>query len=134
MALPFHFYIEGPPVSQQAKNRSRRRWIDAVRDVAKREWGTGPPERGSVVVSIAYYYVDDVIDVDNIPKPIIDAMNELIFEDDLQVTDLLCRKRNLLTPEFGSALPFDLVKYIVDSRPVLEITVSELGSQEVRAW
>ena len=134
MALPFGFYIEGPPVSQQAKNKSRRRWIETVKSVAEREWAADPPERGSVVVAITYFFIDDVIDVDNIPKPIVDAMNELVFEDDIQVTDLLCRKRNLLAPEFASPLPLDLVKYIVDSRPVLHISVSELDGQEVQTW
>ena len=35
------------------------------------------------------------MDVDNIPKLILDAMNGLVYVDDDQVTDLVCRKRNL---------------------------------------
>jgi len=35
------------------------------------------------------------MDVDNIPKPISDALKGLVYLDDEQVTDVLCRKRNL---------------------------------------
>jgi len=34
------------------------------------------------------------MDVDNIPKPISDALKGLVYVDDEQVTDVLCRKRN----------------------------------------
>lgn len=36
------------------------------------------------------------LDVDNIPKPVIDALKGLVFTDDRQITDMLCRKRQLL--------------------------------------
>jgi hypothetical protein len=35
------------------------------------------------------------MDVDNLPKPISDALRGLVYLDDEQVTDVLCRKRNL---------------------------------------
>jgi hypothetical protein len=35
------------------------------------------------------------MDVDNLAKPILDALKSVVFEDDGQVTDLLSRKRNL---------------------------------------
>ena len=49
------------------------------------------------MLTITYFYDDDSvpIDVDNIPKPVLDALKELVYLDDNQVTDILCRKRNL---------------------------------------
>ncbi len=47
------------------------------------------------MLSITYFYDEVDMDVDNIPKPISDALNELAYKDDNQVSDLLCRKRNL---------------------------------------
>ncbi len=47
------------------------------------------------MVKITYFYEDIPVDVDNISKPILDALTGVIFEDDSQVTDLLCRKRRL---------------------------------------
>lgn len=35
------------------------------------------------------------MDIDNLPKPIADALKGLVYRDDEQVTDIVCRKRNL---------------------------------------
>ena len=50
---------------------------------------------GLVTVTILYFYLGTPMDVDNMPKPIIDALKELVIRDDDQVTDLICRKRLL---------------------------------------
>jgi crossover junction endodeoxyribonuclease RusA len=50
---------------------------------------------GPIMVTITYFYDDVLVDVDNIPKPILDALKGLVYLDDHQVTDILCRKRNL---------------------------------------
>lgn len=47
------------------------------------------------MLTIAYFYEEVLLDVDNIPKPILDALKDLVYSDDAQVTDLVCRKRNL---------------------------------------
>ena len=49
------------------------------------------------MVTITYFYDDDSapIDIDNIPKPILDALKDMVYLDDNQVTDLICRKRDL---------------------------------------
>ena len=56
-----------------------------------------PPLAGPIMLTITYFYDDDSvpIDVDNIPKPILDALKGLVYLDDKQVTDVLCRKRGL---------------------------------------
>jgi hypothetical protein len=47
------------------------------------------------MLAITYFYDSVSIDVDNIPKPILDALKGLVYLEDDQVTDILCRKRNL---------------------------------------
>ena len=47
------------------------------------------------MVTITYFYQQASPDVDNIPKPILDALKGLVYMDDEQVTDVLCRKRRL---------------------------------------
>ena len=95
--LRFEFVVDGPPVSQQARRRERvRQWIDQVRTTAAGSWLSGEvPFSESVLLSVTYFYEATSIDVDNIPKPIIDALKGLVFMDDNQVTDMICRKRNL---------------------------------------
>ncbi|MBI3325152.1 MAG: RusA family crossover junction endodeoxyribonuclease [Nitrospinae bacterium] len=97
MALSFEFVIDGPPVSQQARRRERvRQWRDDVRRVAEQYWPAGElPVSGPIMLSITYFYESVSIDIDNIPKPIVDALKGLVYLDDRQLTDVLCHKRNL---------------------------------------
>ena len=94
----FEFVVEGPPVSQQSRRRERvRQWIDEVRAAAAQSWSLGEvPFSDSVQVSITWFYetISISMDVDNIPKPIIDGLQGLVFINDNQVTDMICRKRN----------------------------------------
>jgi len=46
------------------------------------------------MLTMTFFYDSASMDVDNIPKPISDALKGLVYEDDKQVTDVLCRKRN----------------------------------------
>lgn len=93
---PFEFVIPRRPVSQQAKPRGRRNWQTFVRSEAERNWKPDQPTEASPVsVTLMYLYEEDPPDVDNIPKPIIDALKGLAFKDDAQVTDLISRRRHL---------------------------------------
>jgi hypothetical protein len=47
------------------------------------------------MLSVLYFFEGTAIDLDNVPKPISDALKGLVFIDDGQVTDLVCRKRDL---------------------------------------
>lgn len=47
------------------------------------------------MVTITYFFEVASLDVDNIPKPILDALKGVVYSDDSEVTDLLCRKRDL---------------------------------------
>jgi crossover junction endodeoxyribonuclease RusA len=91
--LPFEFIVEGPAVSQQARRRGR--WIAKIRQEVGRRWLAADPPGGPVMVALTYFYDDGSPDVDNLAKPVLDALNGLVFIDDEQVTDLLVRKRNL---------------------------------------
>jgi hypothetical protein len=48
-----------------------------------------------MMITITYFYEGVAMDVDNLPKPILAALKGLVYLDDEQVTDILCRKRNL---------------------------------------
>ena len=47
------------------------------------------------MLTITYFYDRVDLDVDNIPKPTMDASKGLAYSDDGQVTDMLCRKRDI---------------------------------------
>ena len=45
--------------------------------------------------SLSCIFMRAAMDIDNLPKPISDALKGLVYLDDEQVTDIVCRKRNL---------------------------------------
>ncbi len=128
----FEFVIDGPPVSQQARNRGRvREWTQAVQGVAELRWHAQPPFDGQVMVTISYFFENVLLDVDNIPKPILDALKGLVYSDDSLVCDLLCRKRSLkedIRIQNPSQL---LLEMHAKSRQFLHVSVVEALSQEV---
>ena len=97
MPLPFEFVIDGPPVSQQTRRRQRyHAWKEEVHAVAEQFWPeAAPPVADTVMLTITYFYDETAMDVDNIPKPISDALEGLVYVDDAQVNDVLCRRRDL---------------------------------------
>lgn len=96
MSIPFEFVVDGPIVSQQTRRSQRREaWINKVRSSADAAWSSAQPQSGAVSVTLTCFFHGRGLDVDNIPKPILDAMNGLVYTDDEQVRDLRCRKRDL---------------------------------------
>ena len=105
-----------------------------VRNTAKRDWDTEPPYTGEVKVAITYFFDHPLIDVDNVPKPILDALKGLVYSDDSQVTDLLCRKRDLNADLRIHNPSSDLLATLGRSEPFLHIVVARALSQEVSSW
>lgn len=109
-----------------------RNWTQEVRSVVESEWGSELPVAEELMVTITYFYDSTPMDVDDIPKPILDALKGLIFFDDSQITDLLCRKRVLrpsfqtrdLSPSLRQALgrTRQFIHIIVDDAPDPEVT------------
>ena len=132
MPVPFEFVVDGPAVSQQARRTElRERWKQDVQRAARDRWNADPPADGPVSVTITYFFDRGDVDVDNIPKPILDALTGLAYSDDAQVSDLLCRKR-----QFGDDLlvwnpSADLQEYLRESKQVVHIQVDHALSREV---
>ena len=133
--LPFEFVIDGPPVSQQTRRAEKRRdWISKVENEAKSHWPEDElPVVDSIMVKITYFYEENVspkIDVDNMSKPILDALKGVVFTDDSQVTDLLCRKRKSenIRVEISSDI---LLNQLDQGNEFLFIVVQDAPDQEV---
>ena len=129
--LPFEFTIKGPPVSHQTKNRQRlQQWKADVTVAAAAAWTSANPIGDEVAVTITYYYEDSSPDVDNIIKPIQDALIGVVFNDDDQVVDTKSRKR-LIDGSFrirgASAV---LLSAFADGDDFLHIKVDEAPDME----
>ena len=96
---PFEFIVLGPPLSLQTKNRKRlQAWKKKARAAAAGRWKKRKrtkPLTGAVTIEICYYFDRASPDVDNIIKPIQDALIGLVYVDDKQVVNASSRKRNI---------------------------------------
>lgn len=95
--IRFEFIVDGPPVSQQTRRRERlKEWKTVVRQEAEKYWTSEQRTAiGLTKLQITYFFDAVEMDADNIIKPILDAIIGLAYVDDIQVTDILARKRDL---------------------------------------
>ncbi len=130
--LPFEFALEGSPVSQQTRRRARlQRWAADVRSAAERYGDGSPPVDSAVMVNIVYIFDGVQRDLDNIVKPILDAMKGLVYSNDSQVTDLICRKRRR-QDDLQFALDSSIFDdFLTDSNQFLYVRVGGAPDPEV---
>ncbi len=131
--LKFEFIVDGPPVSQQARRRERlREWKTVVREEAEKYWSSEKHiATGAVMLQITYFYDAVAMDVDNIVKPIQDAIIGLAYVDDNQVTDVVVRKRYLLENFKINSLTPILEEGFTRGNEFLYIVVTDAPDQEV---
>ena len=133
MNLPIEFVVNGIPVSQQSRARVQR-WRDEVHLAVERTTKVSIPITSDATVSITYFIhfgSRNVPDVDNVAKPILDAIKGAVFTDDAQVSDMICRRRYLdpkLEIKGGSPL---LVRARAINRPFVHIYVTEANTREL---
>ena len=65
-----------------------------MKNTANQHWGPNPPFADAVRVEITNFFYGAAPDLDNMAKPILDALKGVLYDDDSQVSDLVCRKRD----------------------------------------
>lgn len=99
--FPFEFAIAGIPVSHQSRNKSAlAAWRQLVRESAAAAWGSVGPVETPLRIAVTYFHEEPRIrlDLDNMLKPIQDALNGLVYRDDRQIVDVEIRKAMLDDP------------------------------------
>ncbi len=103
-----------------------------MRQEAEKYWSSEQKTAtGLVMLQITYFYDSDKMDVDNIVKPIQDAMKGLAYVDDKQVSDLLVRKRNLSGEFKVEHMTSTLAEGFTRGNEFLHIVVIDAPNQEV---
>lgn len=87
------FVVFGIPRSPKAG--SRQTWQATVRRAAESALGEGSIESGEISATIVHFFRDGKLDVDNMAKPILDALKGTLIEDDVQVSQLVVRRTEL---------------------------------------
>lgn len=97
--LPFDFIVIGTPLSHQTRDRQRlQEWMRRIKDAATDRWPEGHvPDSGDLRIIVRYFHERPSvrIDVDNLVKPIQDALIGLVYVDDVQIIDVDIQKRDI---------------------------------------
>lgn len=95
---PFEFLVEGTPISLQSANARRRQaWKDRIAEAARERqratYELGFLETRPLSVTIYYFSgIERPVDIDNIVKPILDALVGIAYLDDNVVERLVVRR------------------------------------------
>jgi len=94
------FAVMALPVSLQSSHHSRRRYQQLVAQEAAKSVSTPIQDQEKVRIEIDWFSqgFHNRPDVDNIAKPIIDALKGILFTDDKQVESYTVKKHSTLGP------------------------------------
>lgn len=122
----FEFVIPQRPVSLQTRRRQNlQAWKAFVNAEAARAWpADAQPFGGDLRVTLVYLASDDAADVDNIIKPIQDALVGMVYQDDFTVCDVDCHRRFLSDPIDLTDLPPLLQAGVVQANECVYVRVS----------
>jgi Holliday junction resolvase RusA-like endonuclease len=86
MAVHLEFVVLGPPVSNQSPGPNLMTWRGTVAGAATLNW-PNPPLTGDLKAIIISFYTGNrpSVDVDNMSKPILDVMQNIVYRDDRQI-------------------------------------------------
>ena len=128
IGFPFEFVVQGTPASLQTKRaQSRQAWRDRVRAASRVALPEGhyAAER-RISVTLFYFPVTEMQgDIDNIVKPILDALCQHIYIDDKQVERVWVQKFEPDTIFQFSAPSATLASAIQGDRPMLYVRISD---------
>jgi hypothetical protein len=126
--FPLEFVVAGTPVSTQTKSRrARREWRERIRGATETSLPEGHfASDGRISVTIYYFPAGAMQgDIDNIVKPVLDALGHCVYLDDSQVERVVVQK---FEPDnvFDFLLPTAvLAAALSGTRPVLYVGVSD---------
>lgn len=126
----FEFLIPRRPLSVQARNKNKRRWQEFVRDEAAKTWTNKVHLTGALHLTLVYLFDDSPPDIDNIIKPIQDALIDLIYADDSLITDVEAHKRSRLGTFDAERYPDELLKGVMLGNECVYVRITDAKNLE----
>lgn len=141
LMLPFELIVVSTPISANLRKKNPaayQSWILTIRQAAIAAWTDRElPVQDAIGVEIIYFYATSTqMDADNLIKPVLDALNQVVYDDDYQVVDILCRKR-LSHPDYRLASYHfaELTERLSQNTDFIYIRVHLIQNQEdLRQW
>lgn len=95
-----------------------------MRSQAEKTWSGQRYSGEDIHLTLVYLYESDPVDVDNIIKPIQDALAGLVYDDDLLVTDVESHRRSLIGIFDLTRCPTLLIEGIVLGKECVYVRLS----------
>lgn len=108
MVTIFEFLIPRRPVSLQAKRLQA--WKAYVRTEASHIWTARPSDAAAFQLTLVYLCNTNPVDIDNIIKPIQDALETIVYPIDELITDVDSHRRLFTDPFDLTNLPPLLIR------------------------
>jgi hypothetical protein len=135
ITFPIEFLVHGTPISLQAKRAdAKAEWKSRIRSASK----TAIPDQyfsSDERIAVTLYYLPNEPmqgDIDNIIKPVLDALSQHIYLDDVQVERIVVQKF-----EPGNVFSFQrptgtFLAALSGTKPVLYVRVSNDPTEDLR--
>jgi hypothetical protein len=121
----FDFLIPRRPVSSQTKSRNNlQAWKRYVQGEAAKTWSELTYSEQDIELTLVYLYDRDPVDIDNIVKPIQDALEGLVYTDDVLITDVKSHRRSLAGIFDVARCPGPLIQGIASGEECVYVRVS----------
>jgi crossover junction endodeoxyribonuclease RusA len=125
------FVVAGTPVTSQGSSDNRRYWQHLIKREAEAAANGRPPAVEDMAFRLAYFYVNAPIgDLDNIVKPIQDALKGIAYVDDRQVVDLVASMRRK-TIEDHASMTATLARGFLGGSDFIYVVVEQSSRIEV---
>jgi crossover junction endodeoxyribonuclease RusA len=123
--LPWDFTVVGTPASVQASGPTRARWKREVAAAARACWPPGePPLTDKLHIRITHYHDSAApLDVDNMIKPIQDALIGIAYVDDRQLTGTAAFLMDLNAPYWVRGMTPEQARGFVSNEPFVHVRI-----------
>jgi Holliday junction resolvase RusA-like endonuclease len=135
MPAIFELLLPRRPLSYQAKDsHNKQAWKDYIYGRAFTIWKQNPISAGPLRFTTVYLCERDPCDINNIIKPIQDALNSLVYADDSLIRDVTGHMRLLSEPIDIVGLPEQLQDAVIQGSECVYISISESSELNLEVW
>ena len=114
--MKYGFAVIGLPVSTQSSPKSKRQYQTTVAEAASKNVASPVRDNEKIKIEIDWFSegFQNKPDVDNIIKPIQDALKGILFVDDKQVESIVARRHDILSVIHFMREPLCLIELLMN--------------------
>ena len=132
MVTIFELLLPRRPLSLQAKKLQP--WKAYVRTEAGRVWTAAPAAATAFRLTLVYLCNTSPVDIDNIIKPIQDALETVVYPADEFITDVDSHRRLFTEPFDLTGLPALLIQGIAQQQECVYVRVQAGAAQPIESY